>query len=109
MGRLVEGHARGNLVGRLEVLALVLIAVLLVVGALSTRGVQATPPAQLRLEVQPGDTLWSLAAAHPIEGLSTAELADVLARENHLGGRIVTAGQSIHVPATPLAQSLASR
>ena len=80
-------------------IALLAIAGLLILGALSANGRHGAELPLLQLEVQAGDSLWKLAAAHPVEGLSTAEVTELLADANHLEGALIVPGQRILVPA----------
>lgn len=48
--------------------------------------------------VEAGDSLWSIAAAHPAQGLSTDELVQVLQERNGLERAGLTPGQVIAVP-----------
>lgn len=45
-----------------------------------------------------GDTLWSLASSHPIEGLSTADTVEVIKGWNHLTTSCIAVGESLVVP-----------
>lgn len=51
------------------------------------------------VRVQSGDSLWSLAQEHPIEGLSTQETSDVIRDVNHLEHGSLDAGAHLKVPA----------
>jgi hypothetical protein len=93
----------------LEVIALLAIAVLLVIGAVSAGGPQGSELPLSRLQVQAGDSLWNLAAAHPVEGLSTAQVAELLADANHLDGALIVPGQTILVPDGMLEKRLVAR
>jgi LysM repeat protein len=76
-----------------------LVVALLVVGlwALFARDSNATGP-ERSYRVQPGDTLWSIAAASyagdPREGVWKLEL------RNHLSGTTIVPGQVLHVPSS---------
>jgi hypothetical protein len=94
----------------LEVFALAAIALLLILGAVITSGSTTSPsPSWSRLQVQAGDNLWTLAAAHPVAGLTTAEAADLLVNKNHLDGGLIVQGQVLLVPAASATQGLAAR
>lgn len=54
---------------------------------------------QVELSVQSGDTLWAIAEAHPISGLSTADTANVISEWNDLEGACLQAGELLLVPA----------
>lgn len=51
------------------------------------------------VRVQSGDSLWSLAQEHPIEGLSTQETSDMIRNVNHLEHGSLAAGAHLKVPA----------
>ena len=51
------------------------------------------------VRVQSGDSLWSLAQEHPIEGLSTQETSDMIRDVNHLEHGSLDAGAHLNVPA----------
>ena len=51
------------------------------------------------VRVQSGDSLWSLAQEHPIEGLSTQETSDMIRSVNHLEHGSLDAGAYLKVPA----------
>ena len=51
------------------------------------------------VRVQSGDSLWSLAQEHPIDGLSTQETSDTIRSVNHLEHGSLDAGAVLKVPA----------
>ena len=51
------------------------------------------------VRVQSGDSLWSLAQKHPIDGLSTQETSDMIRSVNHLDRGSLDAGAVLKVPA----------
>ncbi len=51
------------------------------------------------VRVQSGDSLWSLAQEHPIDGLSTQETSDMIRSVNHLERASLDAGAVLKVPA----------
>ena len=51
------------------------------------------------VRVQSGDSLWSLAQEHPIEGLSTQETSDMIRDVNHLEHGSLDAGAHLKAPA----------
>jgi len=95
--------------GKLEVLALVVIALLLILGALSAGQPRSAPPSWSEVQVRAGDSLWTLAVTHPVEGLTTAQVVDLVARDNRLEGRDIVPGDTILVPSESVQQRLASR
>ncbi len=109
-GRAANARRRSRL-SFLEIVALVVIAGLLIVGALKAQPTGA--PADLAtqtLQVQTGQTLWAIAQAHPIDGLTTAQTAEVISRSNNLSGSVLNAGQTLQVPsADSVGPQLASR
>ena len=50
------------------------------------------------VRVQSGDSLWSLAQEHPIDGLSTQETSDMIRSANHLDHGSLDAGAVLKVP-----------
>ena len=49
--------------------------------------------------VQSGDSLWSLAQEHSVDGLSTQETSDIIRSVNHLEHGSLDAGDVLKVPA----------
>jgi nucleoid-associated protein YgaU len=99
-----------SLRGKLEVLLLAAIVALLVIGAVSTgRPREASPYTTSVLRVRQGDTLWQVAEAHPIDGLTTSQVVDALVAANRLGARSLSPGQMIRIPANDQRTQMASR
>ena len=53
------------------------------------------------VRVHTGDSLWSLAEEHPVEGLTTQETSDMIRSVNHLERGSLDAGAILKVPARP--------
>lgn len=53
------------------------------------------------VRVHMGDSLWSLAEEHPVEGLTTQETSDMIRSVNHLEHGSLDAGAVLKVPARP--------
>ena len=51
------------------------------------------------VEVSRGDSLWSIAEAHPVEGVSTPEVVSWIVEANNLPNSSVASGQALVVPA----------
>ena len=51
------------------------------------------------VEVSMGDSLWSIAEAHPVEGVSTPEVVSWIVKANNLPNSSVASGQALVVPA----------
>lgn len=51
------------------------------------------------ISVEQGDTLWSIAESHPIEGLTTRQCVQWIAASNGIEGSVIVPGQAIAVPA----------
>ena len=108
-GRLTQSTRRQRL-SALEVLTLLAVAVLLIVGAVSARPRISTGAQGQTVQVQAGETLWSLAQAHPIAGLTTAQATAQISRSNQLTSSSLRAGQTLVVPAgTQSTPQMASR
>lgn len=82
----------------LEILALVVIAALLIAGPLMNRAHVPTSVDTVEVRAESGDSLWSIAENHPIDGLTTAQTVEVIAAVNGLNGPLVAAGGSLNVP-----------
>lgn len=48
--------------------------------------------------IREGDSLWTLAESHPIEGLSTQETADIIEAHNSFDSVMLKAGDTVLVP-----------
>ena len=92
-----------------EITALVLILAALVVGVSVTRTRARDVTSRVQVRVQRGETLWSIAHAHPVIGQTTAQTADTIARLNGLSTADVQIGERLLVPAVVSDRSLASR
>ncbi len=58
----------------------------------------ASEVAWTETSVREGDSLWTLAESHPIEGLSTQETADIIESHNSFDSVVLIAGDTILVP-----------
>ena len=92
-----------------EIAALLTIAVLLVAGLLVSRTVTPVDIQTTALRIEQGDTLWTIASAHPVTGLTTAQTADFIARCNRLESGAIAAGAILEVPSHAESSSVASR
>jgi len=101
--------ARARRLSPVEVFTLILIAALLLVGLFASRQRAEYSGATQSLQIEAGDTLWSIAETHPVEGLTTAQVVDTIASVNHLDGDVVAPGQTIEVPSLELNDRLAMR
>ncbi|AEB07079.1 Peptidoglycan-binding lysin domain protein [Coriobacterium glomerans PW2] len=52
-------------------------------------------------QIVQGDSLWSLACEHPIEGLGTADVCEIIRSWNDLGSATIQPGARLVVPAGP--------
>jgi len=76
------------------------IAGLLIAGALRAQPQgPSTQPTQ-QVQVQAGQTLWAIAQAHPIPGLTTAQTAEAISQSNGLSRSMLSVGQTLRVPAS---------
>jgi len=83
-----------------ETSILALFAIALLAGALSPmlRGPLPEPASYASATVDEHDTLWEIAALHPVDGLSTAETVAVIRRVNALETAVIHPGQVLRVP-----------
>ncbi len=86
-----------------------LVITVLVAAALLSERPAPVSLATTTVRVQPGDSLWSIAARHPAPGLGTAETADLLQRLNALESSTIAAGSALRVPAQTDSSDLAMR
>lgn len=77
-------------------LALFIIAV----GVLPAVGdpVPSGSTATIAVRVSPSDSLWSIAAAHRLPGMSTAQMVGLIKQQNALSGGALEAGAVLQVP-----------
>jgi len=68
-------------------------------------GVPSAASATIAVRVAPSDTLWSIAEAHRIPGVSTARTVEAIARINGLSGTLISAGATLRVPAIAVVDS----
>jgi hypothetical protein len=89
-------------------LAVVVVAIL----ATAVASAAESLPDEVRtraIRVEQGDSLWTLASANPVEGLSTAETAELIRQANEMQGSVVHAGQLIQVPDISRLQGFVAR
>lgn len=49
--------------------------------------------------VRPGDTIWSIAREHPVDGFSTNEIVSYICEVNDLSSDVIHAGTRLTIPA----------
>jgi LysM repeat protein len=64
----------------------------------SVRLYAATAQHYASVTVHPGDTLWSIAAAHTRPNADVQELVDRITDANHLAGGTIQPGQRLRIP-----------
>jgi hypothetical protein len=107
-GRIVEHtvHAvngvrrTNNRTESLETLVVALVTIVLVAVMFATGpGESANDrPTVSQVRVHKGDTPWGLARAYPVDGLTTAETADLIVSLNGGKAGVLRAGDSVWVP-----------
>lgn len=85
-------------VNAVECVILLALFAALFVAATAAGGGVGDWPATSRLKVMSGDTAWSIAQAHPVEGLTTAQTVDLIIEMNRIPDSGLVAGSSIQVP-----------
>lgn len=80
-----------------SVLFVLVCAIPLGAQAISARAGAAAAPS-IQVDVEPGDSLWSLAREHPIAGLSTNEVVSRIRELNDLDGSLLRPGEQLMVP-----------
>lgn len=91
-------ESRRQCLSALEVVTLVAIAGLLIAGAVAVQPHAATGTVTQTVQVQAGETLWSIAQAHPIAGLTTSQAAESISHTNRLATSTLRTGQTLQVP-----------
>jgi predicted Zn-dependent protease len=86
---------RVNLMPAIALAALSLIVAIPMLS--STRLYAASPQRYATVTVQPGDTLWSIAARHSGDG-DVQEAIDGITSANHLSGATLQPGQHLRIP-----------
>ena len=92
-----------------EIAALVIVVALLLAAPVVSRSTPPGDTATTMLRVEQGDTVWMIAAAHPVSGLNTAQNADLIARLNDLDAGRLAAGTTLRVPSAADSASVALR
>ena len=92
------------------VIALVIASVIVAALAMLADPQPPAPTSWTSVSVEPNASLWTLASAHPVEGLSTPETVQLIAQENGLATGMLQVGDTLLVPATSsCATALAQR
>ena len=92
-----------------EIVAMLVIVVLLMAGPVLSRTVSPSDVPTTVVSVGQGDNLWTIAAAHPVNGLTTAQTADLIVRLNNLESVTIAAGRTLEVPSDTDSATVASR
>ena len=102
----ILSHARSRAMGRL-VAALTCIAfgcALIAIGGSiisSVRRAQTIESVSYeRVSVRPGDSVWSISEAHPVDGLSTQDVEDLIQEQNGLQNLSLQPGVTLLVPSS---------
>jgi len=85
------------------------LVVLLLAGVTVTRDPGANIVRSTSVRVERGQSLWDLARSHPVEGMSTAQTAELIATLNDLGTSNLVANTVVRVPANESSGAFASR
>lgn len=70
----------------------------LVVASVFASAMNAPAVDTIEVQVTSGDTLWAIARAHPVEGMNTAQAADLIAELNGVHGTCIAPGMTLSVP-----------
>lgn len=94
-----RANRRSSGVTALEVIALVAIVILLIAGLfLSSGATTQRSGATSQVFVEHGETLWAIAASHPVDGQTTEQTAELIADLNGVKGGHVSAQTTLVVP-----------
>jgi LysM repeat protein len=92
----VDRHKRFTLMPAIALAALGLMVALPTLS--SIRLYAATTQRYAVVTVHPGDTLWSIAAAHAAPSADVQEVVDRITDANHLQGGTLQPGQHLRIP-----------
>ena len=96
-----RARRRPDGIARLEIALLIAIVLALIAGVVLTSGCPHAQTSTSRVFVEPGQTLWSIAASHPVSGQTTEQTAEMISEINGIyAGRLI-AGDTISVPTQP--------
>ncbi|MGB4592954.1 MAG: LysM peptidoglycan-binding domain-containing protein [Coriobacteriia bacterium] len=106
-------HApRSSRLSGIEMAALALATITLMVCAAFSVRPSATPEVDstITVKIAPSDTLWDLARAYPVDGLTTAQTVAVIRDLNDMSTSAIVAGETLEVPASSsISAAVASR
>jgi len=103
-------RTRNGALSGTEIAILVGIMAALVITTLATRSTTPTDVPTIHVRVEAGETLWSLADEHPVDGLTTEQAVVLIADMNNLDdGTPLHAGRTIRVPSRTAADGVALR
>jgi hypothetical protein len=85
----------------IETLILVILVILLVLGLVHSSAQASGHQQTAKVFVEKGDTPWSIAAEHPVEGQTTEQTAEQIADMNGTPHGVLSAGAAIEVPTSP--------
>ncbi|MDZ4654521.1 MAG: LysM peptidoglycan-binding domain-containing protein [Coriobacteriia bacterium] len=87
----------------LEIFLLVLFVITIIAAAVGPSLVRdrVVPDETVTIKVSEDETLWEIARAHPIVGMTTGETIGAIYELNDMTGSYIVAGQLLVVPADP--------
>ena len=94
-----DSLARCIVTGALLTVLVVAAAFAFVSARLQAEHAAVAASSRIEVSVTPGDSLWSLASDHPVEGLDTAQTVEVIRDWNGLAGSALSVGSVLTVPA----------
>ena len=90
-------------------MALAVALLLVLATVIGAAGPQTTHAEMRSVHVEAGQTIWSIAEANPLPGLTTEQTAELIARTNGLTRSSLAEHTSIRVPVAQASHLLASR
>ncbi|MCE5191455.1 MAG: LysM peptidoglycan-binding domain-containing protein [Actinomycetia bacterium] len=98
-----QGQPDKHVLSKTETAILALLALCVLAAAVlpALSAADAAWPAAVTIKVGEAQTLWEIAKAHPIEGLSTAQTVAAIRERNGLTESGLLAGQLLKVPREP--------
>jgi hypothetical protein len=97
--RELRSRVRGLIIVAAMVCAVSLAGIGISGAAQSSQRNEALGQAQVAtVSVASGDTVWSIAESHPVQGVSTSDLVQWISERNGLGGSPLSVGQQLQIP-----------
>ncbi len=103
--RTTDSAAAMHTVGAAAVGLLIVATVVVAILTLTVHPAAPEPEAWTSISVGPNDSVWAVAAAHPVQGRSTHDTVELICSRNNLASATVHPGQTLLVPGVSASQT----